>query len=124
MWQNHPLSPGSHLGNPTQHRTPRVNHPEPQRPDILRLPEHLQLNRKQRTKSPVWQFQLSLEGAGGRRGRQWVPRGLRVPSVTSQMPTMPGLRGRARADTHSSCCLGRREVLGGFSLLFAHGEWG
>ena len=41
-----------------------------QRPDILPLPEHLQLNRKQRNDSPVAEFQLSLEGAGAGGGRQ------------------------------------------------------
>lgn len=38
---------------PPQHRTPRVSHAEPHRPPVLPLPEHLQLNRKQRSDSPV-----------------------------------------------------------------------
>lgn len=53
---------------PPQDRTARVSGAEPQRPDILPLPEHLQLNRKQRNDSPVAEFQLSLEGAGGGEG--------------------------------------------------------
>lgn len=46
-----------------QDRTLQVSHTEPQGPDILPLPEHLQFNRKQRSDSPVAEFQLSLEGA-------------------------------------------------------------
>lgn len=48
---------------PPQDRTLQVSHTEPQGPDILPLPEHLQFNRKQRSDSPVAEFQLSLEGA-------------------------------------------------------------
>lgn len=36
---------------PPQDRTPGVSRSEPQSPDILPLPEHLQLNRKQRNDS-------------------------------------------------------------------------
>lgn len=57
---------------PPQDQTSRVSHAEPQRPNILPLPEHLQLNRKQKNESPVAEFQLSLEGAGEGGGRPGV----------------------------------------------------
>lgn len=53
---------------PPQDQTAQVSHTEPQRPDILPLPEHLQFKRKQRNDSPMAEFQLSLEGAGWRVG--------------------------------------------------------
>ena len=48
-------------------------------------PEHLQLHRKQRL-SPQCGFQLSLEGAGGRRGRPRVPRVLESPHSPNRCP--------------------------------------
>lgn len=79
---------------PPQDRTPQVSHTEPQRPDILPLPEHLPLNRKQRNESPMAEFQLSLKGSGGRVGeavgtsRSWDP----IPHSLNRhlpVPTMP-----------------------------------
>lgn len=85
---------------PPQDRTPWVSGAEPKRPDILPLPEHLQLNRKQRNDSLVAEFQLSLEEAGGREReagsalklKSWTP----ITPLSNKhlsVPTMPGLGG-------------------------------
>lgn len=89
------------------------------------LPEHLQLNRKQRNDSLVAEFQLSLKELGEGRTRKWAPRGLIIPSFIhlTHLP-VPTMRGGGHADTHPICPLAGEKSWGGFSFLFTHGEWG
>lgn len=65
------------------------------------LPEHLQLNRKQRNDSLVAEFQLSLKELGEGRTRKWAPRGLIIPSFIhlTHLP-VPTMRGGGDMLTH------------------------
>lgn len=125
---SHSPSPVPHSGNPTPGPDTLgqswVSHAEPQRPDIVTLPEHLQLNRKQRNDSLVAEFQLSLKELGEGRRRKWAPTGLIIPSFVHlthlPVPTMLG----GHADTHPICPLAGEKSWGSFSFLFTHGEWG